>query len=108
MTRISINDIQTGMILDEEIKNSTGAVLVLAGVEIAEKHIKAMKMWGIPDVRIRTDAAYSDNKNIQNIDLEKIKLSTTIIAKRFTHADLKHPVMRALFKIATLHHATNS
>jgi len=108
MTRLSINDIQTGMVLDEEIKNSTGTVLLLAGVEIAEKHIKAMKMWGIPDIRIRTDAEHSDNKNTQDIDLEKIKLSTTIMAKRFTHTDLKHPVMRALFKIATLHHATNS
>ncbi|VAW84822.1 hypothetical protein MNBD_GAMMA16-2315 [hydrothermal vent metagenome] len=109
MTRLSIDDIQIGMVLDEEIKNSTGTVLLPSDTKIVEKHIRAMKMWGIQDISIRIDADdKSSNDKIQNISPEKIKLASLEMAKRFTHTDLKHPAIRTLLKIATLHHAENS
>jgi len=108
MSRLSIDDIQIGMILDEAIKNSNGVTLLPAGVEIGEKHIKAMKMWGIPDVKIQADNDNHNSDEEQVLDPEKFKIASAEMSERFRHTDLEHPAMRDLFKIATIRHAKNS
>ncbi len=106
MTRVLLDDLEPGMILEDAVKNANGSVLLAAGATLTEKHIRAMKMWGIIDIGIKGggDSNASDGDDIDPALIEKAKSD---LSPMFIHANLEHPIMDEIFTQAVTRHARN-
>ena len=100
---INLEHIESGMILDRDITNRNGLVLLRAGQEITEKHLKILRMWGITEADIKgIDKEEIMNKAATEIDpqiLEEAKIKAYEI---FRHTDQEHPFIKELFRLVTL------
>ncbi len=52
MKKISVYKIEPGMILGEDVLNTEGRYLFSKHLELTDKEIRTLKMWGIPEVLI--------------------------------------------------------
>ena len=103
MGLISLNDIQPGMKLASEVKDRNGRVLLAAGQEITEKHLKIFKTWGVTDANIE-GASQEDMvaKDLANVDPEVHRLAEEHVLAKFRHAGTTHPGMKELARLATM------
>lgn len=87
------------MVLGLDVKDLSGRMLLKSGTEIAERHLKILRTWGVTGVEVESDEdiAVSD-LDIQSGDLSP-EITTAIereIEERFVGVDLSHPVMVTL------------
>lgn len=106
MGLISISDIRPGMVLAGDVRDRNNRVLLAAGQEITEKHVKIFKMWGVTDADVKgaeqADMVVQDMAEVDPMtyqDAEKVTLD------KFRHADMNHPGVKELARLATLRRA---
>ena len=100
---INLEDIKPGMILEAGVNDWSGRLLVAAGSEIIEKHIRIFKIWGVTEA------------DIQGIDKEEIAAMRTAQIdplllqeaeahgrKLFHYTRPEHPFIKELFRLFTL------
>ncbi|NVL91299.1 MAG: hypothetical protein HWN69_10000 [Desulfobacterales bacterium] len=100
---INLEDIQPGMILDAEVKDRSGRLLLGAGSEITEKHLRIFKMWGVTEADIRgiekEEIAVETAAEIDPLLLQEAEAQGREL---FHHTDLEHPFIKELFRLFTL------
>jgi HD-like signal output (HDOD) protein len=94
-----INDLKPGMVLDEEVRDINGRLLLKKDKKIQSSHIRIFKIWGVTEVNIQGN---NGKKNpaaspASPENLEKIKESTK---SRFRYVDLEHPAIKEIFRIS--------
>ena len=52
MSVINLEDIKPGMTLVGEVRNRRGQVLLAGEIEITEKHLRVLRMWGVTEAEI--------------------------------------------------------
>lgn len=52
MEYVTLDQIQTGMVVEENVVDKSGRMLLPAGKEITEKHLKVFKTWGVTHVAV--------------------------------------------------------
>lgn len=96
---ISIEDIQDGMVLAEDLTNEYGQILFPASIELKRKHIKILMTWHITSIIINTDSL-----EVQDIPEEILNKAATILYGRLdwkpTHTMEKQLLQACLFKLA--------
>lgn len=96
---IHIDKLKPGMILDQEVRDINGRLLLKKEKEIKSSHIRIFKIWGVTEVNIRGNNGNKDT-SVGPSDpelLEKIQETTEGI---FRHADLEHPALKEIFRIS--------
>lgn len=104
MARILLDQVHPGMVLDQPVTNANGRMLIPAGSELSEKHIKAMKMWGIPDVSIK-GADEANNNVTGGVDPQKIEAAKAALVETFRHTNQDLPAMQEIYRLAVIQHA---
>ncbi len=100
---INLEDIQTGMILDADVKDDRGRVLLSTGTEITEKHLKVFKMWGVTEADIQgVQKEEASVKSTANLDPALLQEAEALGLQLFRHTNLKQPFMKELFRLFTL------
>ena len=99
MGKINIDNIEPGMILNHNVTDYRGTVLLSAGKKITEKNIRIFRMWGITEV---------DVKGVEKEDLLAKAMAQIEPALRqeaeshalniFYHTDRTHPAIAELFE----------
>ena len=99
MGTIHINKLKPGMVLDEEVKDINGRLLLKKGKNIQSAHIRIFKIWGVTEVNI---CGNNGNKNTSggNVDPEKIEKIKEYTHNLFCHTDLEHPALKEIFRIS--------
>ncbi len=54
MSSVACRELQTGMTVAEDVKDIHGRLLIPAGIDLTDKHLRALKLWGIPAVQIQS------------------------------------------------------
>ena len=101
MSIIHINKLKPGMVLDEEVRDINGRLLLKKDKQIQTAHIRIFKIWGITEVNIRGSNSSKD-ASVSSVDpeqIEKIKQNTLDL---FRHVDLDHPANKEIFRISIL------
>ena len=83
---MKIDDLQPGMIIDRDVKNLQGAILLKEDNEVTERHITIFKTWGVQSVFIR-DALTSEDlggKTPEEIVDEQIGEFQKILDEKFS------------------------
>ena len=103
MGLISLNDIKPGMILASEVKDRAGRVLLAAGQEITEKHLKIFKTWGVSDANIE-GASQEDmvSQDLVDVDPEIHAKAEEYITAKYRHAGTPHPGLKELARLAVI------
>ena len=95
MSRVRVKEIESGMVLSEDVVDKNGRFLLGKGCELASKHIRAFLAWGVSSVEVEGDDAVLEQVITEVPDdvLEKIELQ---ISARFLNSNLEHPFIKAL------------
>jgi HD-like signal output (HDOD) protein len=99
MGTIHINKLKPGMVLDEEVRDINGRLLLKKGKNIQSAHIRIFKIWGVTEVNICGNNG-SKNTAGGNVDPEKIEKIKEYTHKLFCHTDLEHPALKEIFRIS--------
>jgi len=100
MPIVKIDQLVEGMCVVHPVINHRGQVLVEAGRDITEKHLRILRMWGVTEVNIKGGAGKADpDYAINNIPQEVIDRARVHVTNRFRQTDMKHPAVHALAKI---------
>lgn len=93
------------MVPAQDVKDRTGRVLIIAGNEITPKHIKVLKAWGVPEIKVREDADRDMNKIIADKPIQVSDKIRREMIELFLHTDRRHPAIRELFTLCSLRKA---
>lgn len=99
MARINTKDLVPGMVLAKDAEHANGRVLLKAGAELNENHIKVFKTWGINYLEITSDEENTIQPK-QNYSADEIKWAFDESKVKFQHCDMKQPLINALFRIS--------
>lgn len=104
---IHINKLKPGMILDEEVRDINGRLLLKRNKKIQSSHIRIFKIWGITEVNIQgSNGNRQAPANPHDPEaIEKIKKATMGL---FCHVDLEHPAIEEIFRISVLFRSKNN
>lgn len=101
MGSIHINKLKPGMVLDEEVKDINGRLLLKKDKKIQPAHIRIFKIWGVTEVNIRGNNGNKDT-SAGPADPELIEKTKENTQQLFRHADLEHPAIKEIFRISIL------
>jgi len=100
---INIKDLKADMVLNGDIKDSRGRLLICKGTVLNEKYLKICRIWGVVEADVEgisPEDIYATAVN--NFDAAAIAAAEEIIQKRFCHNDMSHPAIRELMHLCTL------
>jgi hypothetical protein len=94
MQNLTPDALQVGMVVALDVKDEAGQLLIPSGVTLVEKHLDALKSWGIKSV------------TIEDKPEEEVQISPEMLAKaegeltpHFRHTDRSNPFTGELFRI---------
>lgn len=103
MGKINIDNVQEGMVLNDDVKDHRGMVLLSAGKTISEKNLRIFRMWGITEVDVKgvekediLAKAMAEVDPLLRHEAEKNALDL------FYHTDRNHPAIIELFQQCTM------
>jgi hypothetical protein len=103
MGTLNLEDIRPGMILASDAKNLAGRVLLTAGNEITEKHLRVFKIWGVSQVEIRG----IDEEDVfvragAEVDAAVLKQADEATQELFALTDNGHPAISELMRLTII------
>ena len=99
MGLMHINDLKPGMMLDKEVRDIKGRLLLKKDKEIQSTHIRIFKIWGITEVNIQgNNGDRGPSTGLASPDkLDEIEENTKNL---FRHADMEHPAIKEIFRVS--------
>lgn len=92
MAILNIEDLCVGMIVENDIRNQAGAIMLKAGQPLTERHIDLLETWGISDLEIVEEK--------KKINIEEVPLHTKEkLDYIFQVNGCKQPVMKMFFDL---------
>jgi len=103
MAQISTEEVQAGMVLEKDVKNSHGQVLIRAGMELKERHLTLIRSWGVTEVVVRGE----EKPKGEPIDVspEAYAWAEGSLKLRFSRVSLADPVMQEIFRQSAMRKA---
>jgi HD-like signal output (HDOD) protein len=101
--KVNIANLRDGMILAENLVDTTGRCLLAQGAVIQDKHIHIMKSWGITEADVegisREQAA---SGAMAEIDPELVKKCEDYITPFFRNSNQEHEVMQEIRRLSVI------
>ena len=107
MVAVQTDKLKAGQILAEEVRDINGRLLLASGNEIQSNHIRIFKIWGIPEVNV-AGTPPAKNEIDPMLDPELVERAKEYMKYIFSHADMEHPVIEEIFKIAVQYRCRNN
>lgn len=95
MPTVGADQATAGMVLANPITDRRGRLLIPAGQALSDKHVNALKMWGIVSLDIEGD---EEPEVVVNVSPQALEAARDEQQALYRHADLTHPFMRQLFE----------
>ncbi len=97
MPLVSVDQAAPGMVLSNPVTDRRGRLLIPAGQTLSDKHVNALKMWGVVSLDIEGD---EDVQIKAPISSEALEAARAALAPLYRHADVSHPFVRKVFEHA--------
>jgi hypothetical protein len=104
MAKVRIKYLKLGMVLASHARDPNGRLLLPAGEEITDKHIRTLKAWGIAEVDIEgnkdevSPLSGSKEGSVPNQVKEEVD-------ELFRYSNRKHPAIKELVELCILRKA---
>ena len=104
---INIDNIEPGMVLAMDVKDRAGRILMAAGNEVTEKHLRIFRMWGVTEADVQgVEMDDVTAKATMAVDPEQLRRANDRMQALFVHANTENPFMKELLRLATLRAAS--
>jgi putative nucleotidyltransferase with HDIG domain len=97
---LTIDEVQPGMVLAADLFGSNGRFLLPGGAVVEERHLRVFRIWGVVEVDVEDVPGAEEPGGEAGIDPEVLARAETLEERRFRLADLSHPAVQAVFKVA--------
>ncbi len=104
MPIVAVDDLQAGMLLADEVRDQQGRLLMPAGTELTDRHLRAFQLWGIISVRIRAADAEAAPAELP-LTPEQLAQGEEVVRNRLRDDKAAHPLMAELIRLCTLREA---
>jgi hypothetical protein len=94
---ISVDNIESGMILADKVYTSKRMMLLPEGVTLTDAHLVTFKTWGITEVNVEGDTGGGESGELSPEELEELQKELSFI---FKHNDLTTPLIKKIFELA--------
>ena len=101
MEHIRTKDIQVGMTLSTDVSDKSGRLLLGKGCELTDKHILALKAWGVTSVDIEEGESALDTE-LTEIPEELMEKCRNEVAVRFKYSNTEHPFIKTVMDKAIM------
>ena len=99
MSTISVEQAASGMVLAADVLDRRGRLLIPAGRALAQKHVDALRMWGVERIDVVGDAPKrAANPEIPPAVLSQAREEVELL---FRNAGGEHPFLEALKSVST-------
>lgn len=98
---LPVDDLQLGMPVVEDVYDQQGRLLMSAGTELTERHLRACRLWGITRVRVRAEGLPAEMEPAGPTP-EQYAAAERATEQRFRNTDAAHPVVQELFRICVI------
>jgi putative nucleotidyltransferase with HDIG domain len=102
MGYIAVEQLEQGMVLNENVHDMNTRLLLSKGQKIAQDHIRILKIWGVTGVSVvgspkdqTADVPVMDDENV-----DRVKNAINLV---FRNADLNHAIIREIYKTCLIH-----
>jgi len=100
MERVLLKNLAAEMVIADDLLGRDGRLLLKAGAVLTEKHIRAMKIWGIPYAYIKTDEEIEADDLAARQQASQTDTTPTELLEKFKLANMDHPLIKELFEQA--------
>lgn len=101
MAIIPIDNLSAGMLLKSDVCDRSGRMLLPAGGELSDRHLKIFRTWGVLEADIEDGGGLDTPQILPNVDVDPVRLAAAEEAVRhiFRLNDPEHPAIRELMRI---------
>ncbi len=99
MPRRTIDQLEPGMVLAEAATGPRGNVLLGDGVELTERHIRALKTWGVSAVQVEGEEDAAET-SVEELAPELLEAARAEVEPRFALAGHDAEPLAQLFNWA--------
>ena len=100
MTRIKTDQVQSGMVVVGDVRNMDDMLLIPAGCELTDRHIRILRAWGIADVPVDSPSDNAAGSAAASPDPAPMAPERVAQLKaRFWHWDEDDVVQREIFRV---------
>jgi hypothetical protein len=103
MAQLEIDALQPGMKIGRDVVEASGQILLRAGTEITEKHLRVLRSWGVQTVEIEgARPPEPEDTSLARADPATFDRAQAAVTERFRCADPAHPAIAELMRLAIL------
>lgn len=102
MGKVALDCLEVGMVIAADVRDRAGRLLLGAGAELTPKHLIVLRTWGVAHVEV---VGADDEACVQlqdEVTRELLEDAEELLAPLFQHANVDHPAMRELLRLAAL------
>lgn len=102
MGYIAVENLERGMVIEEDVYDINTRLLLSKGQKLSNNHLRILKIWGVSEVKVvgsDTTAAGSQG-GIDNEKTEGIKYAINLV---FKNADFANSTLKEICKVALIH-----
>lgn len=100
---VDLADVRAGMVLHADVVQSEDRLLIAAGTELTEKHLRMLSMWGVVEVDVQgLSRAELIAKAAAAMSPGERAAVETQVQTLFRHNDRYHPLIERLAELATI------
>lgn len=98
MPLLPLDQLTIGMVIDSDVKDRSGRLLLRAGVELSERTLKVLRTWGIAGVSVAGGEEAAQSAEPPPVDLPPHieAAARERVDDLFRHVDRGHPVAALL------------
>ena len=102
MSMVPLDNLEPGMTLATNVLDKSGRLLLGEGVVLESKHLFIFRTWGVVEADIVGVGGADANVLPDNITQEKLDQAKNTLLPLYCHADLEHPAICELLRLAVL------
>lgn len=109
MAIIPIDNLAAGMVLKSNVCDRSGRMLLPAGGELTERHLKIFRTWGVLEADIVGDDGAETTQDfiIEDIDPARLAEAEEQVRWIFRRNDLEHPAIKELMRLCITRKVTD-
>jgi hypothetical protein len=108
MGQLLIDNLAEGMVLQSDVQDRSGRLLLGSGIELSAKHLRMFRTWGVTEADIvGIDDQNSGVALASDVDPERLMAVESTLRPLFRNADLSYPAMSELFHLCLLRKVRN-
>ena len=102
MAIVPIDNLSAGMLLKSDVCDRSGRMLMPAGGELTDRHLKIFRTWGVLEADIEADDGLVEtHQALINVDVDPVRLAAAeeSVQRLFRLNDPEHPAIKELMRI---------